>query len=292
MSADDSAVAFKNAIVRPPCATFADGISSGQHGRPDLAQALAQHEAYCAALESCGLALTRLAPDDAFPDSTFVEDAALVTEHGALLARPGAPSRAGEVAAVAAALTRFFPEVDAIDEPGTLDGGDVCDAGDRAFIGVSARTNPAGARRAAAWLQTHGRAISTIDIRRFAHLLHLKSGIAYLGDGRIAVTEALHEALRDLIALTDMSRGSVAAGAIAVLGAMAETPLADLEIVRVPAGEEYAANCVRVNDRVLVAAGFPRFEAMLRELGYTTIALEMSEFEKMDGGLSCLSLRF
>ena len=283
---------FENAIVRPPSATFADGISSGRHGRPDLALARAQHEAYCAALESCGVALTRLAPDDAFPDSTFVEDAAIVTEHGALIARPGAPSRAGEVTAVAAALARFFPDLDAIDAPGTLDGGDVCDAGDRAFIGVSERTNPAGARRASAFLTTHGRAVSTIDVRHFARLLHLKSGIAHLGDGRLAVTETLHEAVRDLIALTDMSRGSVAAGATAVLGAMAEAPLADLECVVVPPGEEYAANCVRVNDRLLIAAGFPRFEALLRDLGYDTIALEISEFEKMDGGLSCLSIRF
>ena len=292
MNTEGDAAIFRSAIVRPPSATFADGISSERHGRPDLVLALTQHERYCDALASCGLALTRLPPDDRFPDSTFVEDAAITTEHGALLARPGAPSRAGEVAAIADALAPFFPALDAIAEPGTLDGGDVCDAGDRAFIGISARTNPAGARRAATWLETQGRAVSTIDIRRLPRLLHLKSGLAYLGDGRIAVTEALYEVVRDMIVLTDVSRGSVAAGPPAVLGAMAEPPLADLDCVVVPPGDEYAANCVRVNDRVLVAAGFPRFEAKLRDLGYDTIALDMSEFEKMDGGLSCLSIRF
>src|SRR3954471_433826 len=120
---------FTHAIVRPPAASFADGITSSHLGPPDLEQALAQHEAYCRTLERLGLSLTRLPADPKFPDSTFVEDAAIVTGRGAILTRPGAPSRAGEVAALRGALERWFPELDAIDPPGTVDGGDVCEAG-------------------------------------------------------------------------------------------------------------------------------------------------------------------
>jgi len=263
---------FASAIVRAPGANFAAGLTSGRTGAPDLARALAQHERYCAALEACGVALTRIEPDPRFPDGTFVEDAAIVAPGGdcALVARPGAPSRADEAAGVREALARRLPSatLDAIAPPGTLDGGDVCEAGRRAFIGISERTNAEGARQAAAWFARRGIAAATIDIRGIAGLLHLKSGLAFLGDGRLAAVDA-----------------------IAGLAALSAPALA-LDLVRVPAGEEYAANCVRVNDRVLVAEGFPRFDAALRALGYATLALPMSEFEKMDGGLSCLSLRY
>ena len=105
---------FTHALVRPPAESFADGITSSDLGPPDLERALTQHDAYCQALERLGLTLDRLPPDPAFPDSTFVEDAAIVTSRGAILTRPGAPSRAGEVAALGVALGRWFPELDRI----------------------------------------------------------------------------------------------------------------------------------------------------------------------------------
>lgn len=132
---------FTRAIVRPPAATFAAGITTSGLGPPDLAVALEQHEAYCRTLERLGLSLSRLAPDPEFPDSTFVEDAAIATSRGAILTRPGAASRAGEVASLGAALGQWFPELDRIGAPGTVDGGDVCEAGDHFFIWVSDRTN-------------------------------------------------------------------------------------------------------------------------------------------------------
>ncbi|MFN0149786.1 MAG: dimethylarginine dimethylaminohydrolase family protein [bacterium] len=279
---------YTRAIVRPPSANFADGLTTSAKGAPDFALALAQHERYCAALEACGLVLTRLAPDPRFPDATFVEDAALVAAGAALITRPGAPSRAGEVEGIRDALARAFATrgagatrnanaaITAIEPPGTLDGGDVCEAGRRAFIGISERTNAEGALQAAAWFARRDIAAVTIDIRGIASLLHLKSGIAFLGDARLVVVDALADHA------TDLARG---------LGIASELGR-DLELVRVPAGEEYAANCVRINDRVFIAEGFPRFDSMLRALGYATLALPMSEFEKMDGGLSCLSLRF
>ena len=255
---------FTHALVRSPAETFAAGITSAGLGAPDLALAREQHEAYGRALARLGLSIVRLAPDPGFPDSTFVEDAAILARGGALLTRPGAPSRSGEVPSVRAALGPWFPEPDAITAPGTLDGGDVCEAGTHCFIGLSARTNAHGAAQLATWLGRRGIGASAIDIRGLAGLLHLKTGLAWLG-----------------------GRQLVAAGGLA-----AHEALRGWEVVPVPPGEEYAANCVRVNDAVLVARGFPATAGLLGGLGYEVVPLEMSEFRKMDGGLSCLSLRW
>ena len=255
---------LRHALVRPPGATFAAGLTRARLGAPDLAQARAQHARYCEALERCGLAVTRLAPDDVHPDATFVEDCAVLVPGLAVLARPGAESRRGEVAAVRAALAGGTAAVREIAAPGTLDGGDVCEAGGTVFVGVSERTNEEGARQLAELLSRRLYAVTVVDIRGVPGLLHLKSGLAHLGDSRLAAVAALAE--RDLFS--------------------------GYEVVRVEPGEEYAANCVRVNDRVLIAAGHPRFAAALGALGYATIAVEMSEFRKQDGGPSCLSLRY
>lgn len=255
---------FRRAIVRPPCSRFPEGLTAQQLGRPDLALALDQHGRYCSALEQCGLSVLRLESDDRFPDSTFVEDTAVLTPSAALLCRPGAPAREGEVTGIAEALATLYPEVSSIQAPGTLDGGDVCEADGHFLIGISKRTNPEGARQLALWAESRGYTAATVDIRSTRQILHLKSGLAYLGEGRMAV-----------------------------IGALAAHPaLAGYQHVPVPEGEAYAANCVRVNGRVLAASGFPAFEEALRGLGYPLVPLDMSEFRKMDGGLSCLSLRF
>jgi dimethylargininase len=255
---------FSRAIVRPPAATFADGITSSGLGPPDLALALEQHEVYCRTLERLGVSVLRLGPDPDFPDSTFVEDTAVVTAGGAILTRPGAASRAGEVAAVGAALRRWFPEPPEIVAPGTVDGGDISEAGDHFFIGLSHRTNREGAAQLAEWLARLGFASSVIDIREMPELLHLKTGLSWLGERRL-----------------------LAAGEIAQHAA-----LSGWEVVRVPEGEEYAANCIRVNDTLLVPRGFPVTEALLGGLGHQVFPLDMSEYRRMDGGLSCLSLRW
>ena len=255
---------FTHAIVRPPADTFAAGITSSSLGPPDLALALEQHDAYCRALERLGLSLVRLDPDPDFPDSTFVEDPAIVTTRGAILTRPGAPSRAGEVAALGAVLGEWFPELAEITAPGTVDGGDVCEAGEHFFIGLSERTTPGGAVQLARWLAHHGFSSSVIDIRAMPGLLHLKTGLSWLSERRL-----------------------LAAGEIA-----GHEALSGWEIVRVPKGENYAANCVRINDALLVARGFPATSAILGELGYDLVPLDMSEYRKMDGGLSCLSVRW
>jgi dimethylargininase len=254
---------FHKAIVRPPSENFAEGLTSLNLGAPDYARALTQHKTYCAALERCGLTLIRLEADARYPDSTFVEDTAVITESGAVLTNPGAVSRAGEVESVGRALAQFYSKLHYICRPGTLDGGDVCEAGNHFFIGISQRTNEAGATQLAALLASFGHTSCCIDIRGLKGILHLKSGLAYLGDKSLVVIEAL----------------------------ASREEFRDYRLVRVSAGEEYAANCVWVNSYVLVAAGYPAVERKLQGLGYHTLTLDMSEFQKMDGGLSCLSLR-
>jgi len=255
---------FTRAIVRPPAPNFADGLTTVDLGPPDYRRALKQHEDYCAALERCGLTLIRLAADPRYPDSTFVEDTAVLANQRAVLTRPGASSRTGEVANIRDALADFYPSTLSINSPATLDGGDVCEAGNHFFIGISERTNEAGAHQLAEFVAPLGYTASFVDIRRLKTILHLKSGIASLGDSRLVVIDALAN----------------------------HRNFSKYDLVRVNDDEMYGANCVRVNDRVLVAAGFPVLEGKLRELEYQTIALDMTEFQKMDGGLSCLSLRF
>jgi dimethylargininase len=255
---------FTHAIVRKPAETFAEGLTSVDLGLPHLATALAQHAAYCQTLQRCGLDLTTLDADPHYPDSTFVEDAAVLTAGCAILTHPGAPSRQGEVPAIHKALEPFYDHIEAIQPPGTLDGGDVCEAGTHFFIGVSARTNEDGARQLVSILAREGCTSTLIDVRRVPGILHLKSGIASVGDGNLLVIPALqdHDAFQFYHRLV------------------------------VPQEEAYAANCVRVNDFVLLAQGYPQVENIVDNLGWKTISLEMSEFAKMDGGLSCLSLRF
>lgn len=255
---------FKHAIVRPPGANFAQGLTTAERGAPIFEKALEQHEGYCQALQRCGLALTRLEADLGYPDSTFVEDTAILTERGAILTRPGATSREGEVASIKEALARFYPSLPAIASPGTLDGGDVCQAGDHFFIGISERTNEEGARQLAGFLAQEEYTSACIDIRGIGSILHLKSGLAYLGDNRLVLIDALAE----------------------------QQAFRGYDLVRVDAAESYAANCLRVNETVLLAARYPALLSAVRNLGYRVITLEMSEFRKMDGGLSCLSLRF
>ena len=255
---------FRRAIVRPPAENFADGLTTAELGKPDFALALAQHEAYCRALEECGLELFRLPADPKHPDATFVEDTALLAGRSAILCRPGAPSRSGEVEGVRESVQNYLPVVHEIVDPGTLDGGDICEAGSHFFIGLSRRTNEAGARQLTRFLAADGYTSSIVDIRAMQSILHLKSGIAYLGSNTLVVMEAM-------------------AG---------REEFAGYELIPVTAEESYACNCVQANDRVLVPAGFPQVTAALERRGYKTHVLDMSEFRKMDGGLSCLSLRF
>lgn len=254
---------FSKAIVRMPAENFADGLTTMDLGMPDFTKTIEQHQCYCQALLQCGLKVIPLEADTKHPDSTFVEDVAVLTEKGAILTRPGAQSRAGEVENIKTHLQTFYTEMAEITEPGTLDGGDICEAGNHFIIGISHRTNEAGAQQLANWLAQQGHTSALVDIRKVSGILHLKSGISYIGDNRMVIIDSLagHDAFRNF------------------------------ELIRTLAHEDYAANCIRVNDYILMASGFPVLRETLEKLGYSIIALDMSEYRKMDGGLSCLSLR-
>jgi dimethylargininase len=258
---------FKRAIIRKPGETFSQGLTSvgqGVLGEPDFARTVMQHDAYCKALQVCGLELTILDKDLEHPDSTFVEDTAVLTTNAAILTRPGAESREGEVARIRDSVSRFFKKIYEIQAPGTLDGGDICEAENHFFIGVSHRTNEEGARQLSHYLSLEGCTASNVDIRSMTSILHLKSGIAYIGNNTLVLMEEL-----------------------------ADRPeFQNYRIIRVSEEESYAANCVRVNDYVLLPKGFPKLEADLHRCGFNPMVLDMSEYRKMDGGLSCLSLRF
>ena len=186
-----------------------------------------------------------------------------MTERGFLITRPGAESRRDETVRMAEALARFQGTVHVIEAPGVLDGGDVCQAGNHFWVGISERTNAEGARQLATWLSERDYTCEQVDMTGLG-ILHLKSGLAYLGEDRVAV-------------VPELARRNAFKG------------YARIELSQ---PERYAANCVRINDRVLIAAGHPLFERALVDRGYKTVAVDMSEFEKMDGGVSCLSLRW
>jgi dimethylargininase len=251
---------FARAIVRGVPETLSAGITTAELGRPDIEKAREQHRAYAAALEGCGLEVTVLGVDERYPDSVFVEDTAVVTDRCAIVTNPGAAERRGEIHAVEEALAGFYGTVESITDPGTLDGGDVLQVGDQFYVGLSERTNREGAEQLSAILQRYGFGVSLVALRRF---LHLKTGVAYLGGDDLVLAGELVD--------KDEFRG--------------------FDRIVVPPEEEYGANCIRVNDRVLLAAGYEKAMQSIAERGYEVTELEMSEFRKLDGGLSCLSLR-
>jgi len=255
---------FQHAILRRPASNYASGLTTASLGAPDFAKVIQQYQAYCDALERCGVKINLLEADPNYPDSTFMEDTAVLTERTAILMRPGAESRQGEVRGIRGPLAKFFSYFAEIQAPGTVDGGDICETDNHFLIGLSQRTNEEGAKQLAEIFAREGYTSSVVDIREMASILHLKSGIAYLGG-------------RQIVVIREMARRKEFVGY-------------DLLIVEGP--ESYAANCIRVNDHVLMPAGYPMLQSQIEAHGHSVIPLEMSEFQKMDGGLSCLSLRF
>ncbi len=253
---------FTHAIVRTPGASVADGLraAGGQNPNPD--RFLGQHRAYMTALEDAGIDVTVLPALKAFPDSVFIEDAALCCRGVAISLRPGAPTRRGESTALRPDLERVFGEVIDLPGAGTVDGGDVLLTDEDAFIGISARTNVAGCESLSSLLTDLG--YRAIKVESPAEVLHFKSDCGLLDSQTIFCTARL-----------------AAAGCFS-----------DYRVIESPVGEEAAANLVRVNDTVLIRAGFPRTETLLREHGYAVKSLAAEEAALVDGGLSCMSLRF
>ncbi len=252
---------FTRAIVRKPARTMTRGLTTANLGTPDYQKALRQHGGYVAALENCGLEVIMMPPQEGYPDSTFVEDCAVVTGRCAVITRPGAVSRRGEQTSVEKALADFYDRVEHIVPPGTLDGGDVMQVGDHFFIGISARTNQSGARQLKRILCAYGYSAVFFQLRE---MLHLKTGLSYLEENRLIVSG---EFIGHLF-------------------------FQQYCIITIPEEEAYAANSLWVNGTVLVPEGFAKTEKKLSDAGCTTCAVGVSEFQKLDGGLSCLSIRF
>jgi dimethylargininase len=249
---------FANAIVRRPAPGVVEGLRVGEEA-PRYEAVLAEHRAYVAALEAAGLEVEILEPLAGFPDSVFVEDPAFVLPEGAILLRPGAPSRVGEAAEIAPVLRRRFERVLALEE-GFADGGDMLILPDEILIGLSARTDRLGAMRVCSLLRALGRAARIVETP--AGVLHLKTACALIDERTLIATPAL------------------------------AATFPDYDVLVTPAGEEAAANLIRVNESVLMAAAFPKTAALIAERGLNVVQVEASEIAKIDAGLSCMSLRW
>lgn len=254
---------FQQAIVRTPSKSLAHGLTtSAELGSINYTQACLQHRQYVDALRKCGLEVTVLEALDAFPDSCFVEDPALVTPKIGICTRPGAITRQREVSSIEPILRRYYPNnLHKIESPGLLDGGDVLQIEHHFHIGLSSRTNSEGAAQLSALLGAQGYTASTVNVN---HLLHLKTGISYLGNHCVLISKALIDC-PEFSGYTQMI---------------------------VEEEEAYAANALMINGTVLMAKGFPKTQNALLNQGFKVVSIDVSEFRKIDGGLSCLSLRF
>ena len=254
--------AFDSAIVREPARSVVDGLRAVDRGPPSYDGVVAEHRAYVTALEAAGVAVERLGPLDAFPDSIFVEDPALVFAEGAIVLRPGAAARIGEAAEIGPVLRRRFERVATLDGPGFADGGDVLVMPKGIVVGLSARTDRTGAEALVRLLAElgHEAAIATTP----EGVLHFKSDCSLLDEETMLSTARL----------------------------AASGTFDGMRVLMTPEGEEAAANALRVNDRVLVGAGYPRTADMLEDAGYSVVRLDTSEIAKIDAGLSCMSLRW
>eukprot|EP00668_Euglena_longa_P029226 GGOE01036570.1.p2 GENE.GGOE01036570.1~~GGOE01036570.1.p2 ORF type:complete len:282 (+),score=78.54 GGOE01036570.1:73-918(+) len=267
------------AIVRTPGRSLVDGITTHPaKGKPSAEAAVRQHAEYIRVLQQVGLDVTVLPTSEEFPDSCFVEDAAVCTPEFAILSRPGAASRAGEVDLIRDALCHAYAGrlVYAIEAPGTLEGGDVMAVGGVYFIGLSARTNQHGADQFCALLQKHGMEGVVVPIAELTggEVLHLKTAMTHLQHGVLLVWDSLHPLL-------------LAAVPRFATGPFHWVPLCE--------ADHAAANALWLNGTVLLPAGpHGAVWQALEETGLfdRIVEVDISEFDKVDGGLTCLSLRF
>ena len=252
---------YTTAIVRTPCKNIVKGITTTISEQPNYERALEQHKKYISALESCGIKVIILYADEQYPDSTFVEDTAILTPYCAILSNPAKNPRKGEVEINREVISEFYDNIETIKSPGTLEGGDVLMVEDTCYIGLSGRTNAEGAKQLIGILQNYG--MNGICIR-VPEMLHLKTGLSFIGKNTLLMTHDFHF----------------------------EKKFEIFENIEVTNDETYAANSLWINNKLLVPEGCPNTKLQLEAAGYTTISVDVSEFKKVNGGLSCLSLLF
>lgn len=252
---------FSHAITRKPAASVVAGLRAVDTGTPDFEQMLRDHVAYVATLRETGAEVTELPALEDFPDALFVEDAALCLPQGAILMKPGAPSRAGEVAHMADTLRGLYSDVRQISGDGFIEGGDILTTGREILIGRSARTDEAGVAELRELVNDWGHSVR--EVMTPPGVLHFKTDCSLLNADTILSTKRL-----------------------------ADSGCFDgYNLIYTAAGEEAAANTIRFNDLVIMPANFPETAATLREAGFTVREINNTECAKIDGGMSCLSLR-
>ena len=226
---------FSKAIVRKPCRNLIKGITTANLGIPDYSLATYQHQEYINALRECGLNLLTLEADEEFPDSIFVEDTALLTSHCAIIANPGISERKGEIIEIKNVVQKFYSNLEMIEEPGTLEAGDVMMIGTHFYIGLSTRTNETGANQLIKILNKYGMTGSTITLSK---VLHLKSGVSYLENNNLLLAGEF----------------------------LSNIEFQKYNTIEVDDGENYAAASLWINDKVLVPKGFPKTKRKIDSL--------------------------
>lgn len=253
---------FKNAIVRKPAKSISSGITSSKElGEVDYLNTLNQHNEYIKALQKCGLKVEILDSKDDLPDSCFMEDVAICTKKFAIITNLAKNSRKQEIEGIREVLSKYYKNIEQIKPPATLEGGDVMMVGDHFYIGLSDRTNEQGAKQFIEILQKYNFSGSTIDLKK---TLHLKTGITYIQNNTVLISGEFK----------NMSQFD------------------KFDKIEIDEDEQYCANCIRVNEYVIVPKNFPKSKKLIESKGFKTIEVDTSEFRKIDGGLTCLSLRF
>lgn len=258
----DHSFRFTHAITRRPSPTITQGLRAIDIGAPDLGQMLTHHADYIAALRATGASVIELDPLDDFPDSVFVEDTALCLPEGAIIMRPGAPSRMGEAAAMEPHLRALYGQIACITAPGHVEGGDILVTGHEVLAGRSARTDAEGLAQLRTIVTAWGHAFR--EVVTPPGVLHFKTDCSLLDSETILATPRL-----------------AASGCFD-----------GYRVIHTALGEEAAANAIRFNDVVLMAKGFPATQDRLLGAGFSVQLIDNTECAKLDGGMSCLSLRF
>ena len=252
---------FTHAIARKPGPNFAQGITTAVNEEsPKYETLVNQHKEYIATLKSIGLEVILLDALPDHPDAYFVEDTAVVATDVAVITNPGADARKGEEETIAPVLAQYR-KTEKIRPPGTVDGGDILQVGKHFFIGLSERTNHEGAGQLSHILKRYG---YTDTIVAAGEGLHFKSSVNYVGQNTLLITE-------------DFSENAQFEG---------------YDTIVVDSIESYAANTLFINNHLLVPRGYPDTRKKLEMLDFKIIELDTSEVRKMDGGLTCMSLRF
>jgi len=253
---------FTHAIVRKPSHSIIAGLRASDTGQPDIETFLHHHQDYVNALRSTDAEVTVLEVLVDYPDSVFVEDAALCLPHGAVIMRPGAPSRLGESVEVAPAVSEFYNNVATIDGPGFIEGGDILTTEKEILVGRSDRTDSAGIAELRQLVAPWGYTVREVSTP--PSVLHFKTDCSLLDEETILSTPRLAQS-----------------------GCFGE-----YRVIETAEGEEACANSIRFNELVIMPEGFPRTSEKLATHGYKLRFVGNTEAARLDGGMSCISLRF